>query len=74
MIHQPLWWAEGQAVDIRIAAEHIIKTWVRLYKILAKHTGKSLEQVEKDCDRDNFMTAEEALAYGIIDKIIKNDK
>lgn len=72
MIHQPLWWAEWQAVDIKIAAEHIIKTWVRLYKILAKHTGKSLEQVEKDCDRDNFMTAEEALEYGLIDKIIKN--
>ena len=72
MIHQPLWWAEWQAIDIRIAAEHIIKTWDRLYKILAKHTWKTLEQVEKDCDRDNFMTAEEALEYGLIDKIIKN--
>ena len=72
MIHQPLGWAEGQATDIRLAAEHIIKTWVRLYKILAKHTGKTVEQVEKDCDRDNFMTAEEALKYGLIDKIIKN--
>lgn len=74
MIHQPLWWAEWQAVDIKIAAEHIIKTWGRLYKILAKHTWKSIEQIEKDCDRDNFMTAEEALEYGLIDKIIKNDK
>lgn len=73
MIHQPLWWAEWQAVDIKIAAEHIIKTWGRLYKILAKHTWKSIEQIEKDCDRDNFMTAEEALEYGLIDKIIKND-
>nr|MDD3719934.1 ATP-dependent Clp protease proteolytic subunit [Candidatus Gracilibacteria bacterium] len=73
MIHQPLGGAEGQATDIKIAAEHIIRTGNRLYKILAKHTGKSLEQVEKDCDRDNFMTAEEALAYGLIDKIIKND-
>ncbi|NDK08718.1 ATP-dependent Clp protease proteolytic subunit [Candidatus Gracilibacteria bacterium] len=74
MIHQPLGGAEGQAVDIKIAAEHIIKTGGRLYKILAKHTGKSIEQIEKDCDRDNFMTAEEALEYGLIDKIIKNDK
>jgi ATP-dependent Clp protease protease subunit len=72
MIHQPLGWAEGQATDIRIAAEHIIKTGVRLYKILAKHTWKTVEQVEKDCDRDNFMTSEEALAYWLIDRIIKN--
>jgi ATP-dependent Clp protease protease subunit len=72
MIHQPLGWAEGQATDIRLAAEHIIKTWDRLYRILAKHSGKTVEQVEKDCDRDNFMTAEEALEYGLIDKIIKN--
>ncbi|MDP2090869.1 MAG: ATP-dependent Clp protease proteolytic subunit [Candidatus Gracilibacteria bacterium] len=72
MIHQPLGGAEGQATDIRIAAEHIIRTGDRLYRILAKHTGKTVEQVEKDCDRDNFMTAEEALEYGLIDKIIKN--
>ncbi len=72
MIHQPLWGAEWQAVDIKLAAEHIIKTWDRLYKILAKHTWKDIKQVEKDCDRDNFMTAEEALKYGLIDKIIKN--
>jgi len=71
MIHQPLGWAEGQAVDIKLAAEHIIKTWERLYKILAKHTWKDVKQVEKDCDRDNFMTAEEALEYGLIDKVIK---
>lgn len=72
MIHQPLGWAEWQATDIKIAAEHIIRTWNRLYSILTKHTGKKIEQVEKDCDRDNFMTAEEALEYGLIDKIIKN--
>lgn len=72
MIHQPLGWAEGQATDIKLAAEHIIRTWDRLYKILAKHTWKDIKQVEKDCDRDNFMTAEEALKYGLIDKIIKN--
>ncbi|MCP4523113.1 MAG: ATP-dependent Clp protease proteolytic subunit [Candidatus Gracilibacteria bacterium] len=72
MIHQPLGGAEGQATDIRLAAEHIIKTGDRLYRILAKHSGKTVEQVEKDCDRDNFMTAEEALEYGLIDKIISN--
>lgn len=71
MIHQPLGWAEGQATDIKLAAEHIIKTGERLYKILAKHTGQSIEKIEKDCDRDNFMTAEQALEYGLIDKIIK---
>ena len=72
MIHQPLGWAEWQATDIMLAAEHIKKTGKTLYKILAKHTGKTLEQIEKDCDRDNFMSAEEALKYGLIDKIIKN--
>lgn len=72
MIHQPLGWAEWQATDIKLAAEHIIRTWDRLYRILAKHTWKDIKQVEKDCDRDNFMTAEEALKYGLIDKIIKN--
>ncbi len=72
MIHQPLWWAEGQAADIKIAAEHIIKTWGILYKILAKHTNQDLKKVEKDCDRDNFMSAEEALKYWLIDKIIKS--
>lgn len=72
MIHQPLGWAEGQASDIKLAAEHIIKTWVRLYRILAKHTWKDIKQIEIDCDRDNFMTAEEALKYWLIDKIIKN--
>ncbi|EKE28289.1 MAG: ATP-dependent Clp protease proteolytic subunit [uncultured bacterium (gcode 4)] len=72
MIHQPLGWAEWQATDIRIAAEHIIQTWTRLYWLLAKHTWKDIATVEKDCDRDNYMTAEEALAYGLIDKIIVN--
>jgi len=72
MIHQPLGWAEGQATEIKLAAEHIIKTGNILYKILAKHTGKDIKQIEADCDRDNFMTAEEALKYGLIDKIIKN--
>ena len=71
MIHQPLGWAEGQATDIKLAAEHIVKTGDRLYRILAKHTWKDIKQVEKDCDRDNFMTAEEAKEYGLIDKVIK---
>ena len=73
MIHQPLGWAEWQATDIKLAADHIIKTWNVLYKILAKHTGQDIKQVEKDCDRDNFMTAEDALKYWLIDKIIKNN-
>ena len=72
LIHQPLGGAEGQATDIRLAAEHIIKTAHVLYKIYAKHTGQTVEKLEKDMDRDNIMTAEEALEYGLIDKIIKN--
>lgn len=72
MIHQPLGGAEGQAIDIKIMAENIIKTGETLYGIISKHTGKSIKQVEKDCDRDNYMYPEEALAYGLIDKVIKN--
>lgn len=72
MIHQPLGGAEWQAVEIKLAAEHIIKTWEVLYKILAKHTGQDIKTIERDCDRDNFMTAEQALEYWLIDKIIKN--
>lgn len=72
MIHQPLGGAEGQAKDIKIAAENIISMGKTLYGILAKHTGKPIDQVEIDCDRDNFMTPEQALEYGLIDKIIKN--
>ena len=72
MIHQPLGGAEGQATDIMLAAKHIEKTGNILYKILAKHTGQKLDKIKADCDRDNFMTAEQALKYGLIDKIIKN--
>jgi ATP-dependent Clp protease, protease subunit len=72
MIHQPLGWAEWQATDIMLAANHIIKTGNTLYGILAKHTGQTVEKVKADCDRDNFMSPEEALAYWLIDKIIKN--
>lgn len=73
MIHQPLWWVEWQAVEIKLAAEHIVKTWQILYKILANHTWQPIDKVESDCDRDNFMTAEDALKYGLIDKIINNN-
>lgn len=72
MIHQPLGWAEWQATDIMLAAKHIEKTGNILYWILAKHTGQKLEKVKDDCDRDNFMSAQEALDYWLIDKIIKN--
>lgn len=71
MIHQPLGGAEGQATDIMLAAKHIEKTGNTLYGILAKHTGQKLDKVKEDCDRDNFMSAKEALDYGLIDKIIK---
>lgn len=73
MIHQPLGGAEGQATEIKIAAEHILKTGGILYKILSKHTGQPIEQIERDCDRDNFMDAKQALKYGLIDKIINNE-
>lgn len=69
MIHQPLGGASGQASDIAIHAEQILRTKARLNKILAENTGKPLEQIEKDTDRDNFMTAEEARDYGLVDKI-----
>jgi len=74
MIHQPLGGAEGQASDIRIHAEHIIKTKDRLNGILAKHTGQPLATIEKDTDRDFFMSAEEAKKYGLVDNIIKERK
>lgn len=71
MIHQPLGGAEGQATDIKLAAEHIIKTGDILYKILAKHTGQTVAKIKEDCDRDNFMSAVEAKKYGLIDKVIQ---
>ncbi len=70
MIHQPLGGMEGQASDIKIHAEHIIKTRERLNKILAKHTGQNMKQIETDTDRDNFMDAKDAAAYGLVDKVI----
>jgi len=69
MIHQPLGGAQGQASDIKIQADHIIKTRYRLNKILSENSGKPLEQVEKDTDRDNYLSAEEAKEYGLIDEI-----
>lgn len=70
MIHQVLGGYEGQASDIKIHAEHILKIKDKMNKILSKHTGKKLMEVEKDSDRDYFMSAEDAKKYGIIDKII----
>ena len=70
MIHQPLGGAQGQASDIKIRAELILRTRDMLNKILSENTGKPVEQIEKDTDRDNFMTAEQALEYGIIDRIL----
>ncbi len=69
MIHQPLGGAQGQASDIKIQAEHILSIKKRLNEILAKNTGKPVEQIEIDTDRDNYLTAEDALSYGLIDKI-----
>jgi len=70
MIHQPLGGFQGQASDIKIHAEEIIKLRERLNSILSHHTGKSLEQLERDTDRDNFMTAEEACDYNLVDKVL----
>ena len=71
LIHQVMGGAEGQAIDVDIRARHIIKVKDRLNKILAQHTSQTLKKIEHDTDRDYFMSAEEALAYGIVDKIIK---
>lgn len=72
MIHQPLGGARGQASDIKIHAEHILKTKAKLNKILSERTGKPLEQVEKDTDRDNFLDADEAKEYGLVDQVMEN--
>ena len=70
MIHQPLGGAQGQASDIKIHAEHILRTRSKLNKLLAEHTGRSIEEIERDTERDNFLSADEAVAYGLIDKVI----
>ena len=72
MIHQPLGGAQGQATEIQIAAEHILKTRERLNQELSANTGKPLDVIKADTERDNFMSAEEAMNYGLIDKVITN--
>ena len=72
MIHQPSGGARGQATEIQIVAENILKTTRKLNEMLAANTGKPIEIIEKDTDRDNYMSAEEALEYGLIDKVISN--
>ena len=74
MIHQPIGGAQGQATDIKIAAERIIKLKEKLNKILAKNTKQNLTKIMEDTDRDNFLSADEALKYGLIDKIIKKNE
>ncbi len=69
MIHQPSSGAQGQASDIEIAAREILDVRTRLNRVLAERTGQPIERIEKDTDRDNFMSAEDAVSYGIIDKI-----
>ena len=70
MIHQPLGGTRGQATDIKIHADHIIRIREKLNKLLSEQTGKPLETIERDTERDNFMTADEACAYGLVDKVI----
>ena len=71
MIHQPSGGAKGQATEIRIAAENILKTRTKLNEILAKNTGQPIEVIERDTERDNYMSAQEAMAYGLIDGILE---
>ena len=70
MIHQPLGGYQGQASDIKIHSEHILRTKAKLNEILALNTGKPLAEIERDTDRDNFLTAQAAMEYGLIDKVI----
>ncbi len=72
MIHQPSGGAQGQATEIKIAAEHILRTKKKLNQILSANTGQPLEVIERDTDRDNWLSAQEALEYGLIDKVVEN--
>ena len=72
MIHQPSGGSQGQATDMKIVAEHILKTKARMNRLMAEHTGQPVEKVEADTERDNWMTAEEAKAYGLIDEIVES--
>src|SRR4051812_26181809 len=74
MIHQVLGGAEGQASDVEIRVKYMLKLKQRLNAILSKHTGKPVDQVERDCDRDNFMTSDEAKAYGLVDEVVQSRK
>ena len=74
MIHQVLGGAEGQASDVEIRVKYMLKLKQRLNQIISKHTGKPVDQVEKDCDRDNFMSAEEAKTYGLVDDVVQSRK
>ena len=74
MIHQVLGGAEGQASDVEIRVKYMLKLKHRLNSIIAKHSGKAFEQVEKDCDRDNFITAIEAKEYGLVDEVVQSRK
>ena len=69
MIHQPLGGTQGQASDIKIQAEHILRIKAKMNRILAANTGKPVDVIERDTDRDNYLTADEALAYGLIDRV-----
>ena len=72
MIHQPLGGFQGQATDIQIHAQEILSIRSRLNDVLARHTGKNIEDIQRDTDRDNFMTADDALEYGLIDRVVEN--
>jgi ATP-dependent Clp protease protease subunit len=71
MIHQPLGGARGPATDLKIELDEMLRTQKQLYGLLGKHTGKSLEQITKDCDRNNWMDAQEAVSYGLADKVLE---
>ena len=70
MIHQPLGGAQGQATEIKIVADHILRTREKLNRILAQNTGRSIEEIARDTERDNYLSAEEACAYGLVDKVL----
>lgn len=70
MIHQPLGGAQGQATEIKIVADHILRTREKLNRILSENTGKSIEEIARDTERDNYLTADEALSYGLVDKVL----
>ena len=72
MIHQPSGGAQGQETEIRIVAENILKTRKKLNSILAANTGRSIEEIDRDTERDNYMSAREALEYGLIDKVVES--